>query len=81
MALIFDRENKVSPMCIIIDLEMASSENQAINLDPTQSKGENLREKPSITREEIWRQPQIVLKAPIGSLWPFFLLLQRQILS
>lgn len=48
MALIFDRNNKVSPVCILIDLEMASSENPTINLDPIHSKGGSLEGKPSI---------------------------------
>ena len=48
MALIFDCNNKVSLVCILIDLEMASSENPTINLDPIHSKGGNLGGKTSI---------------------------------
>ena len=48
MALIFDRNNNVSPVRILIDLEMASSENPMINLDTIHLKGGNLGGKPSI---------------------------------
>lgn len=68
MALIFDRNNKVSPVCILIDLEMASSENPAINLDPIHSKGGNLGGKPSIRGR---RDVATATNRPARSKWKF----------
>lgn len=68
MALIFDRNNKVSPVCILIDLEMASSEIPTINLDPIHSKGGNLGGKPSIRGR---RDVVTATNRPARSKWKF----------
>ena len=68
MALIFDRNNKVSPVCILIDLEMASSENPTINLDPIHSKGGSLGGKPSIRGR---RDVVTATNRPARSKWKF----------
>lgn len=68
MALIFDRNNKVSPVCILIGLEMASSENPTINLDPIHSKGGSLGEKPSIRGR---RDVVTATNRPARSKWKF----------
>ena len=68
MALIFDRNNKVSLVCILIDLEMASSENPTINLDPIHSKGGSLGGKPSIRGR---RDVVTATNRPARSKWKF----------
>lgn len=68
MALIFDRNNKVSPVCILIDLEMVSSENPTINLDPIHSKGGNPWGKPSIRGR---RDVVTATNRPARSKWKF----------
>lgn len=69
MPLIFDRNNKVSPVCILIDLEMASSENPTVNLDPIHSKGGNLGGgKPSIRGR---RDVLTATNRPARSKWKF----------